>query len=159
MRVLLGVRVRDVNCAFKLVRGEVLRAVTLESRGALLSAELLGKALLLGFRMRQVPVSHRARQLGRATGGAPHVVVRALCELAALGRRIHVPEQRPALGPALRPGLAPLLLVPALVPLGGDGDGFGSPLEAGSRVPGSETGRTKSLGSLRRRLQRPQGTR
>jgi glycosyltransferase involved in cell wall biosynthesis len=59
----------------------------------------------------------------------------------------------------LRPGLAPLLLVPALVPLGGDGDGFGSPLEAGSRVPGSETGRTKSLGSLRRRLQRPQGTR
>ena len=113
VRVLLGVRVRDVNCAFKLVRGEVLRVVTLESCGALLSAELLGKALRQGFRMRQVPVSHRARQLGSATGAAPHVVVRALYELAALGRRIRVPERRAAAGPTFRGGLAPLLLAPA----------------------------------------------
>jgi len=40
-----------------------------------------------------------------------------------------------------------------------DGTGAAVAGRPGVRVPGSETGRTKSLGSLRRRLQRPQGTR
>jgi len=140
VRLLLGVRVRDVNCAFKLVHGEVLRSVTLESRGALLSAELLGKALRHGFRVRQVPVSHRGRHLGTATGGAPHVVARALYELAVLGCQIRVPATRPVLRPALRGGLARVLLVPALAPVGVGGDQFGSRVEVGTLVPGPEAG-------------------
>ena len=145
VRLLLGVRVRDVNCAFKLVHGEVLRSVTLESRGALLSAELLGKALRHGFRVRQVPVSHRGRHLGTATGGAPHVVARALYELAVLGCQIRVPATRPVLRPALRGGLARVLLVPALAPVGVGGDQFGSRVEVGTLVPGPEAGRAGRL--------------
>jgi glycosyltransferase involved in cell wall biosynthesis len=92
MRVLLAVPVRDVNCAFKLVRREVLAAVALESAGALVNAELLGKAVRRGFRVCEVPVSHRPRHHGRATGGAPRVVLHAFRELAALAGRIRAVE-------------------------------------------------------------------
>jgi glycosyltransferase involved in cell wall biosynthesis len=91
VRRLLGVRVRDVNCAFKLVRREVVAAVALESTGALVSAELLGKAAQQGFRIRQVAVSHRPRRRGRATGASARVVWRALRELLALGSAIRAP--------------------------------------------------------------------
>lgn len=96
--VLLGVRVRDVNCAFKLVRGEVLAALTLESAGALVNAELLGKAIRRGFRVHEVAVSHRPRLHGRASGGRPRVIWRAFRELAALAGRIREPAAagRPA---------------------------------------------------------------
>jgi len=140
VRRLFALPLRDVNCAFKLVHGEVLRSVTLESRGALLSAELLGKALRHGFRVRQVPVSHRGRHLGTATGGAPHVVARALYELAVLGCQIRVPATRPVLRPALR-----VLVVPALAPVGVGGDQFGSRVEVGTLVPGPEAGRAGRL--------------
>jgi hypothetical protein len=82
VRILLGVCVRDVNCAFKLVRRDVVAAVGLRSSGALVSAELLGKAARHGFCIREVPVSHRPRRYGRATGGTPRVVWRALAPTA-----------------------------------------------------------------------------
>jgi glycosyltransferase involved in cell wall biosynthesis len=88
MRRVLAVPVRDVNCAFKLVRREVLGAVELESAGALVNAELLGKAARRGFRVREVPVTHRPRRHGRATGVAPRVVLQAFRELVALAGRI-----------------------------------------------------------------------
>ncbi len=91
VRLVLGVRVRDVNCAFKLVHRDVLAAVPLESTGALVNAELLGKALRRGFRVREVPVAHRRRRHGRATGGSPRVVWRALRELVELGASIRAP--------------------------------------------------------------------
>jgi len=93
VRILLGVCVRDVNCAFKLVRRDVVAAVGLRSSGALVSAELLGKAARHGFRIREVPVSHRPRRHGRATGGTPRVVWRALCELVVLGAAIRAPAR------------------------------------------------------------------
>jgi len=59
-------------------------------------------------------------------------------ELAALGRRIRVPGERPALRPAFRRGLAPLFLVPALVPPGGDGDRVRRPDRGGGLGGGAD---------------------
>jgi glycosyltransferase involved in cell wall biosynthesis len=97
----LGVRVRDVNCAFKLVRREVLAVLSPVSTGALVNTELLGKALGRGFRLRQVAVSHRPRRHGRATGGSPRVALCALRELVQLAGSIRASvEREPAAGSA-----------------------------------------------------------
>ena len=40
VRIMLNVRVRDLNCAFKLIPKKVLDAITLESTGALINAEM-----------------------------------------------------------------------------------------------------------------------
>jgi hypothetical protein len=78
------VRVKDVNCAFKLMRASVVKDLPLESRGALISAELLWRASLRGARTAEVPVSHYPRVRGRPSGASPLVVLRAFAELLLL---------------------------------------------------------------------------
>jgi glycosyltransferase involved in cell wall biosynthesis len=88
MAVLLGVRVRDVDCAFKLMRRSYLTAIPLEAGGAFLSAELLAKAARAGARILELPVRHLPRRGGRSTGGSPRVLVRAFYELGRLYGRV-----------------------------------------------------------------------
>ncbi len=83
-----GLHVRDVDCAFKVFPGEVLRAMPLESDGALISAELLARARRLGLRIAQRDVTHHPRRAGRASGASPRVILRAFRELFALRGRI-----------------------------------------------------------------------
>jgi glycosyltransferase involved in cell wall biosynthesis len=79
-----GLRVRDVDCAFKVLPGRFVRETAWRSTGALISAEILARAKRAGLRVMQVPVEHRARQGGRASGANPAVIVRAFRELVAL---------------------------------------------------------------------------
>jgi glycosyltransferase involved in cell wall biosynthesis len=83
-----GVGVRDVDCAFKLMRGDAVRALPLESEGAMISTELLVRARLAGWRIAEVGVHHRPRTAGEPTGGDPRVVLRAFRERRALARRL-----------------------------------------------------------------------
>jgi glycosyltransferase involved in cell wall biosynthesis len=87
---LLGLQVRDLNCAFKLFRAEVLTGMPLESNGAFINAEVLGRALRKGARLVEVGVHHYPRPSGRQTGLNPFVVFRAFGELARLAWKIHV---------------------------------------------------------------------
>jgi hypothetical protein len=86
--VLFGIRVRDVDCAFKLMRRSYLSAIPLEAGGAFLSAELLAKAARAGARIVERPVRHLPRRAGRPTGGSPRVLLRAFYELVRLGLRV-----------------------------------------------------------------------
>ena len=88
MRALLGVRGRDVDCAFKLVRTALVRSLALEAGGAFISAELLAKAGRCGARIVEVPVAHRPRRAGQQTGGRVRVLLRAFYELARLWWRV-----------------------------------------------------------------------
>lgn len=90
VRLLFGYTVRDVDCAFKLMRREVIEelAPRVLSRGATLSAEWMVLARRLGFRIFEVPVTHLPRRAGTPTGAKPHVVVRAFRELAAFRLRL-----------------------------------------------------------------------
>ncbi len=77
-------RIRDVNCAFKLFRREVLDGIHLRSDGAFVNTELLARARSHGWRIHQVPVSHYKRREGVQTGAQPKVVAKAFVELAHL---------------------------------------------------------------------------
>ena len=88
MSWLLGVDVRDPNCAFKLMRRDIVQRLDLRSTGALFSAELLALALRAGATLTEVPISHRPREHGTPTGGNPFVILRAFRELLRHRRRI-----------------------------------------------------------------------
>ena len=77
-------RIRDVNCALKLFRREVLEGAELRSDGAFVNTELLARARSRGWRIQQVPVSHYKRTAGVQTGAQPKVVAKAFVELAQL---------------------------------------------------------------------------
>lgn len=83
MRRLFRLPVRDVDCAFKLIRRELLDGVTLTSAGAMISTELLVRAIAAGARVREVGVRHRPRVAGAQSGNDPKVVLRAFRELMA----------------------------------------------------------------------------
>ncbi len=88
VRLLYGLRVRDVDCAFKLFRREVLETIPIESVGAFINTEILVRANAEGFRSREVPVSHYPRTSGTASGARPRVILRALRELVTLRSRL-----------------------------------------------------------------------
>lgn len=78
----LGIRVRDANCAFKLLPMTLARTCALRSEGALISAELLFEARRLGLRIAECPVRHFPRGSGAQTGASPRVIAIAVLELA-----------------------------------------------------------------------------
>ncbi|MGQ0550260.1 MAG: glycosyltransferase family 2 protein [Armatimonadota bacterium] len=94
MSLALGVRVRDVDCAFKVMRRSYIAAMTLEAGGAFLSAELLAKARRSGARIVERPVRHLPRRAGRQTGSSLRVLVRAFYEFSRLWWRVR--RSRPA---------------------------------------------------------------
>ena len=96
---LFGLRVRDIDCAFKVFRRPVLEAIPIASVGAFINTEILVRARQAGFRIHQVPVSHRRRRYGRQSGARPRVILRALLELASLYRDLRRnPTGEPVLG-------------------------------------------------------------
>src|SRR4051794_1691729 len=82
----LGVRVRDVDCAFKLIRRSLLDGVELTSDGAAISAELFLRCP--DARVCELGVRHLPRTAGRQSGLRPRVVVRASVELLRLRRAL-----------------------------------------------------------------------
>ena len=81
---LFDLGVRDVNCAFKVFRREVLEDAVIRSEGAFVNTEILARARARGFSLIQVPVTHYPRQHGTQTGARPRVVLRAMAELGRL---------------------------------------------------------------------------
>jgi glycosyltransferase involved in cell wall biosynthesis len=77
-RIFFGLKVRDVDCACKLFRREILDGVQVESEGAFFSAELLIKLRAAGRGVVEVGVPHYPRTAGSPTGAKPQVILRAV---------------------------------------------------------------------------------
>ncbi len=88
-RLLFGLKVKDIDCAFKLIRNDVLKNVLpqmISVRGAMISAELLIRLQQAGHKFIEVGVNHYPRKAGSATGAKPKVIVRAFREMLAVYR-------------------------------------------------------------------------
>ncbi|GCE30951.1 hypothetical protein KDA_64350 [Dictyobacter alpinus] len=81
VRLVLGVRVRDIDCAFKLYNTQFLHTNCFETRGAMINAELLYKFKRDGYTFTEIGVHHLPRRTGKATGANLKVIVRAFKEL------------------------------------------------------------------------------
>lgn len=99
-RALCGTRVRDVDCALKVFRHEVLEGILPESRGFFVNTEMMTRARQIGLKVAEVDVTHRPR-----AGGASKVSLREIPRtggaLLSFWWRAVVRGARPAVTPAL----------------------------------------------------------
>ncbi len=66
VRSLFPTRLRDTNCALKLIRGDLARALRIESRGYPTPTEITLKLLAMGAKTGEAPVTHAERLAGRS---------------------------------------------------------------------------------------------
>jgi glycosyltransferase involved in cell wall biosynthesis len=97
--VLFGLRMRDIDCAFKIFTSELLADIELTSPGALINTELLIRARQRGATIVQVGVHHYPRPAGESSGGSPKVVFRAIGETLRLWLRLRREEPPAQLHP------------------------------------------------------------
>jgi hypothetical protein len=88
VRLMLGIKVRDIDCAFKLFRRSVFDHVKIRCVGAMVNTEILAQAIQLGMRIREVKVTHLPRRYGKQSGANVHVVIKAFRELWRLWRKL-----------------------------------------------------------------------
>ena len=84
VRQVFTLPVRDVDCAFKLIRRDLLSELELVSSGAMISTELVARCSNMGAALTEIGVHHRPRLAGKQSGADPRVVMRAFQELLRL---------------------------------------------------------------------------
>lgn len=87
VRIMFGLKVRDIDCAFKLFDRKIVASLPLLTRGATMSAEILIRLMKNGEKWIEVPVSHFPRKFGSSTGAKISVIARAFRELFKLYKK------------------------------------------------------------------------
>jgi len=102
VKILFGLKVRDVDCDFRLIRRAVFDRVSLEKNSGVICLEMMKKIQDAGFRIAEVPVHHYHRAFGRSqffnvrrTVRTAYDVGKLWIELVVFGR-----HRRAARGPA-----------------------------------------------------------
>lgn len=80
-RFLFGLKVDDIDCAFKLLDRKTVSGLEIKSRGAMMSAEMLIRLAEAGVEFKEVPVTHLPRERGVQTGASPKVILRAFADM------------------------------------------------------------------------------
>jgi glycosyltransferase involved in cell wall biosynthesis len=86
---------KDIDCAFKLIKHEVLATIPpLEStRGGMISPELVLKAQEQGYTISQVGVHHYPRLYGKPTGANVNVILTSFKNLLTLWWKLRILRQ------------------------------------------------------------------
>ncbi len=93
-RLLFGLKVKDIDCAFKLFKREVIDHIAIESTGALISVEFLTKIKNMGYKIAELGVHHYPRKEGTQTGAKLKVILRAFYESFKLHKKIRQFNQK-----------------------------------------------------------------
>lgn len=88
INLLFGLKVKDIDCAFKLFRHEIFDEIFVHSRGAMISTELLVRMKRAGMKIKELPVKHYPRKAGSSTGAKPEVIIRAFKELMKVYKQL-----------------------------------------------------------------------
>jgi glycosyltransferase involved in cell wall biosynthesis len=79
-----GIRMRDINFAFKLCRRRIFDHVELKSEGSFIDAELIIRAKKYGYTVVQFGVDYFPRTRGVSTLSSPSVIVKIMREMRSL---------------------------------------------------------------------------
>lgn len=84
--ILFGVKFKDVNCSMKVFRKDIIDKISINSspKGAFVDAELVYKAIRLGEKVSQFPVTHYERRSGIASGTKPSLIWYTLLDMIKL---------------------------------------------------------------------------
>ena len=86
VRLLLGIRIRDIDCAFKVFNRYVFDRIRIRTVGAMVNTEIFAQASKFRMRVKELPVSHFPRRQGKSTGGSVWVIRKAFRELNKMRR-------------------------------------------------------------------------
>ena len=98
IRRLFGVRLRDINFAFKLCRTRIFEHITLQSEGSFIDAELIIRTKKLGFDVIQFGVDYFPRTRGESTLASLGVIKTILREMFALRKELR--DIKPVITPS-----------------------------------------------------------
>ncbi len=88
VRMSFGLKLRDVDCDFRLIRRSVFDKVELKSDSGVICAEMMTKIQRAGFRVTEVPVHHYERQHGKSQFFNFPRIFRVACQLSGLWFRM-----------------------------------------------------------------------
>lgn len=88
IRRMFGVRMRDINFAFKLCRRSIFEHIELHSEGSFIDAELIIRAKKLGYQVIQFGVDYFPRTRGDSTLASFGVIRTILAEMWGLRREL-----------------------------------------------------------------------
>lgn len=88
VRLVLGINVKDIDCAFKLFKSYIFDYIDIESVGAMVNTEILSQIDRMGFRIKQIPVTHFPRVRGSQTGANLRVIIKAFKEFGKLHSKL-----------------------------------------------------------------------
>lgn len=88
IRLMFGVKMRDINFAFKLCRRSIFDDLELKSEGSFIDAELVVRAKKLGYNVTQFGVDYFPRTRGVSTLSSPAIIVKILREMRVLRREL-----------------------------------------------------------------------
>ncbi len=98
VRSLLGIRVRDIDCAYKVFRREVFERIQIRAVGAMVNTEILAQAMKFEMKIKELEVRHLPRCFGRSTGANLFVICKAFRELVLLwGKMARVSDDQEGL--------------------------------------------------------------
>jgi hypothetical protein len=95
VQLAFGLRLRDMNFAFKLVRRRVFEHLSLESEGSFIDVELLARANRLGYQIVQFGVDYFPRTRGISTLSSNAVIAKILREMVTLRSELRAIERLP----------------------------------------------------------------
>lgn len=90
VRLILGVKVRDIDCAFKMFKRHVFDKIKIDAVGAMVNTDILAQCVKFGFAIKEVPVTHYPRLKGRQTGARLRVIFKAFGELLRLYGKLKI---------------------------------------------------------------------
>lgn len=87
--IIFGLNFKDIDCSFKLFKKNSLKSLSIDTDGFLVDTELLLKAKRNNFRIKQLPVTHLQRLLGKSCIKFKHIFT-TLIEVGQLFVRIYI---------------------------------------------------------------------
>jgi glycosyltransferase involved in cell wall biosynthesis len=94
VKLVFGIRLKDVDCDYRLMRRSIFSAIELESNTGSICVEMIKKIQDAGFKFAEVPVSHYHRQYGHSQFFNWRRLLRTAHHLIILWRKLVLKRQR-----------------------------------------------------------------
>ena len=87
-RSISGLRFRDFNCSFKILRREILEHMEIEFPTVFIDAEIVIKAALAGYSITEIGVTHYKRIAGKGSGAKWSLITETIKSMREFRRRL-----------------------------------------------------------------------
>ena len=87
VRILFGLKLKDIDCSFKLFKRAALEKIKIEADGYFIDTEIMVKAKKQNLKIKEFGVTHLPREFGQSKVRIKHIFI-TLYELALLWNKL-----------------------------------------------------------------------